>query len=86
MRRCERMGGGHADGCGREAGRARRRCRREWVKLCEGQWPRGKTEPNLQLSLFLLQIVKIEKDNRIKTTKHSVLFYQKSNYNQTFKV
>jgi hypothetical protein len=37
------------------------------------------TEPNVQLSLFLLQIVKIEKDNRIKTTKHSVLFYQKSN-------
>ena len=31
------------------------------VKHCEGQWPRGKTEPNMQLSLFLLQIVKIEK-------------------------
>jgi hypothetical protein len=78
VRRCERMGGGHADVCGREAVRARRRCRREWVKLCEGQcyleWPRGKTEPNLQLSLFLLQIVKIEKDNRIRTTAYSVLF------------
>jgi hypothetical protein len=32
------------------------------------------TEPNVQLSLFLLQIVKIEKDNRIRTTAYSVLF------------
>ena len=23
------------------------------VKLCEGQWPRGETEPNMLLSLFL---------------------------------
>ena len=40
------------------------------VKHCEGQWPRGKTEPNMQLSLFLLQIVKIENDNRIRTTEY----------------
>ena len=44
------------------------------VKLSEGQWPRGETEPNLQLSLFLLQIVKIEKDNRIRTTPGNCIF------------
>jgi hypothetical protein len=32
------------------------------------------TEPNVQLSLFLLQIVKIKNDNRIRTTAYSVLF------------
>ena len=69
------MGGGT---CGwmREGGRDGRGAGVEGsgVKHCEGQWSRGKTEPNMQLSLFLLQIVKIEKDNRIRTTAYSVLF------------
>ena len=43
-----------------------------------------KTEPNMQLSLFLLQIVKVEKDNRIRTTVYSVLFCSCSIYFEHF--
>jgi len=35
-----------------------------------------KTEPNMQLSLFLLQIVKIEKDNRIRTTVNCSIYFE----------
>ena len=69
------MGGGDVRmDAGLRAGRARAGVEGSGVKHCEGQWSRGKTEPNMQLSLFLLQILKIEKDNRIRTTAYSVLF------------
>ena len=55
--------------------RARSREGGEEQQAATSHTAQGKeTEPNVQLSLFLLQIVKIEKVNRIRTTAHSVLF------------